>query len=491
MTLQIEPKIVKLMHFIQGEYTESASKHTFESINPANNETLAEVSLGNDVDINQAVASAKQAYESGVWSQLSMEARSSVLNKIGDLILKNKDLLAQAESLDTGKPITLSTTVDIPRAAHNFHFFSKLIHSLKNDCFNSVKDEVHLSLKEPLGVVGLITPWNLPLYLATWKIAPALAMGNSCVLKPAEWTPYTATLLGDIVNQAGLPKGVLNIVHGYGASGAGEALTKHKDISCISFTGETTTGKAIMKASADTLKKVSFELGGKGANIIFADANLSEAIPRAVKAAFTNQGQICLAGSRLFVEEAIFNQVITELVNQTNKLKVGDPMDTSIDLGSLISQEHCKKVLDYINLGKTEGTILTGGTSLNNQRSNNFILPTIFTDISHKSRLCQEEIFGPVVPVIPFKTVDEAIELANDTPYGLSASLWSSNVDKCHYVANKIKAGIIWINCWFVRDLATPFGGQKLSGIGREGGQYSLDFFSEPKTITYKFGSNW
>ncbi len=482
---------LELKHFINGKYQKSQNQETFETINPANNKVIAKVSLGNQNDIDNAITVAKNTYESGAWSNLALNERAQVLHKIGDLILENKKALALAETKDTGKPISLSLNVDIPRSAHNFHFFADFLTGYKGDSYFNKPNEMHLAIREPIGVVGLITPWNLPLYLSTWKIAPALAMGNSVVLKPAEWSPYTATLLGEIVNKANLPHGVLNIVHGYGPNSAGSALTSHPDVSAISFTGETSTGKAIMAKASSTLKKLSFELGGKGANVIFNDANLDEAIPMALKAAFTNQGQICLAGSRLFVHNSVFDEVKNKLIMLAENMIVGDPLKTDTEIGALISNQHVEKVLNYIAIGKAEGKLLTGGKQILGQESTNFIEPTIFSEIPNSSKLCQEEIFGPVLPIIKFTDDDNLLEMLNSTPYGLSASLWSSNIDRCNYYARNLKAGIIWVNCWFLRELATPFGGVKMSGIGREGGRYSLEFFSEAKTITYKYGNSW
>jgi aminomuconate-semialdehyde/2-hydroxymuconate-6-semialdehyde dehydrogenase len=487
MTTKIQSKTVQLQHFIGGEYSPSSSGKTFDSINPATQEVLAKVALGTADDIDQAAQIAHKTFENGPWSKMPIKERAQVLRKIGDLILERKAELAEAESLDTGKPINETLEGDIPRAALNFHFFADYASSVNDEYFVTAENERHVAMREPLGVIGLITPWNLPLYLATWKIAPCLVMGNSCILKPAEWTPYTACLLGEIANQAGLPKGVLNIVQGFGADAAGEALTRHPLVSKISFTGETSTGKAIMKAAADTLKEVSFELGGKGANIIFADADLNEAIPTSVRAAFRNQGQICLAGSRLFVHEKVFNQVVEVLVDRVRKIKVGDPLSKDTDMGALISQEHMEKVQSYIAMGKAEGKLLTGGERLKELGEGNFLSPAVFTGLNYDSRFCQEEIFGPALPVIPFSSDEEVIKMANSTAYGLSASLWSKDVDRCHQISNKLKSGLVWVNCWFARDLRTPFGGQKSSGIGREGGLYSLDFYSQHKTISYKY----
>ena len=484
--------LTKIDHFIDGDYTQSASAATFESINPSTGAPHALVASGDAADIDRAVTAARRAFEKGDWSSLSVAERCQYLKRIGDLIMERRKELAVAESTDNGKPISESFDGDILRSASNFHFFSQFAASHADEAYSGGLDERHVAIREPLGVCGLITPWNLPLYLATWKIAPALAMGNTIVLKPAEWTPYTAYLFADITRAAGLPPGVFNIVNGFGAKSAGEALTLHPDVRSISFTGETSTGKAIMRASSDTLKKLSFELGGKGANIIFDDANLDEAIPTAVRAAFRNQGQICLAGSRLFVHQKVYDQVVERLVQRVKTIKVGDPLDPNTQMGALVSREHLDKVLSYIEIGKKEGQLLTGGEPIGAQlgsqfKNGYFLSPSVFAGLKSDSRFLQEEIFGPTLPVVAFQDEEEAIALANNSPYGLSASIWSQDVDRLHRLSTRIKAGMIWINTWFLRDLRTPFGGQKSSGIGREGGRYSLEFFSEAKCISYKY----
>lgn len=484
---KVRASTTHIEHFIGGEYTASINGERFDTIDPAKGEAHASVAMGTASDIDKAVKAAREAFQKGPWPRMSMRERCAILRRIGDLILERKELLARAETLDTGKPITESLEGDIPRSAFNFHFFSEYAASQEDVCYNSADNERHYSVREPAGVCGLITPWNLPLYLSTWKIAPCLAMGNTCVLKPAEWTPYTAFLLADIVKEAGLPPGVLNIVHGFGADAAGEALTRHPDVCSISFTGETGTGKAIMVAAAQTLKKVSFELGGKGANIIFADADIEDAVATSVRAAYRNQGQICLAGSRLFVESSVYDDVVELLADKVRKIKVGDPLDSATQMGALISKEHMEKVQTYIELGKKEGKLLTGGERLKELGDGYFLSPALVTGIDSSSRFCQEEIFGPVLPVIPFSSEDEVAEMANSTPYGLSSSFWSKDVDRCHRMSQKLRVGMVWVNCWFLRDLRVAFGGQKNSGVGREGGRWSLDFFSEPKTISYKY----
>ncbi len=474
-------------HFINGEFVPSESGEYFDDTNPATGEQIARVAAGNAKDVDQAVAAAKQALEDGAWPRMSVSARAQIVRRIGDLILENRKELAVAESMDTGKPLSESFEGDIPRAAQNFHFFAEFASSISEECYSPAHNERHFAVREPAGVAALITPWNLPLYLETWKIAPCLMTGSPCVLKPAEWTPHTAFLLARITREAGLPDGVLNIVNGFGPGAAGEALTRHPDVRSISFTGETATGRAIMCAASSTLKKLSFELGGKGANIIFDDADLSEALPVAVRAAFRNQGEICLAGSRLFVQEKIYKQVIDELAQRVASIRVGNPLDDTTQMGAIISEEQLQKVQSYVEIGKTEGRLVTGGLRLKEFPEGNFMSPALIADISENSRVCREEIFGPVLPVIPFRSEAEVIEMANATPYGLSCSIWSSDVNRLHRVSRDVKCGIVWLNCWFARDLRTPFGGQKASGIGREGGKYALDFFSELKTISYRY----
>ncbi|CAN5133167.1 aldehyde dehydrogenase [soil metagenome] len=487
MTTEVRTKTLQLNHYIGGEFTKGSTGETFDTINPATNEVIATVALGTADDIDRAAKAARKAFETGPWVRMSIRERCDVLRKIGDLILAKKETFARAESMDAGKPISESLEGDIPRSAYNFHFFADYAQAVHEDLYSVGEFERHLAVREPLGVCGLITPWNLPLYLATWKIAPCLAMGNSCILKPAEWTPYTATLFAEIVQEAGLPDGVFNIVHGFGANGAGEALTRHPLVDSISFTGETSTGKAIMAAGAQTLKKLSFELGGKGANIVFADANLEEAVTTSVRAAFRNQGEICLAGSRLFVEDKIFPEFAERFVEKVKQIKVGDPLDPQTQMGALISKEHLSKVESYLEIGKKEGKLLTGGHRISELPNGNFLAPSVFTGLPFDSRFCQEEIFGPAVPLIPFSSEEQVIDMTNSTPYGLSASVWSQDVDRCHRVATRLRSGMVWVNCWFVRELRAPFGGQKSSGLGREGGKYSLDFFSQTKTISYKY----
>ena len=479
-----------LRHFINGEFVSSESGALFDNINPATGKVIGKVASGGEVEIDKAAKAARAAFEKGDWSRMPIADRCAKIRELGERILARLDEFALAETLDTGKPITESLTGDIPRSALNMTFYAEFAAQLGSDCYSPNANERHFVSREPLGVVGLITPWNLPLYLSTWKIAPALAMGNSVILKPAEWTPTTATLFAEVVQEVGLPPGVFNVVHGHGAGSAGEALTRHPEVDAISFTGETGTGKAIMAAASATLKKVSFELGGKGANVIFDDADLAEAIPTAIRAAFRNQGQICLAGSRLFVQRGVLDKVQKEIVARIKDLKVGDPLKHDTQMGSIISEEQFKKIAGYIKQGRTDGQLLLGGDRYDAGKAHEkgfFIQPTVFAGLGNDSSLCQEEIFGPVLPIVAFDTEEELIAMVNSTSYGLSCSLWSQDVNRCHRVSTGIRTGIVWVNCWFARDLRTPFGGMKMSGVGREGGRYSLDFFSESKTVTYKY----
>ncbi|WP_430510203.1 aldehyde dehydrogenase [Gottfriedia solisilvae] len=473
-------------HFIDGQYIPSFNQKTFLNINPATEEVLGKIAEGGELEIDLAVKAAKRALK-GEWKHFTTEQRSIVLRKIGDGILARKEELAALEAMDTGKPYELALEVDITRSAYNFYFFADYITSLGTESHMQNQTALHYSYRRPVGVVGMINPWNLPLLLLTWKLAPCLAAGNTTVMKPAELTPMTATILAEICKEAGVPDGVINIVHGFGANGAGSALTEHPDVDAITFTGETKTGTAIMKAAAPTLKKLSFELGGKNPNIIFADSNLDEVIETTLKSSFMNQGEVCLCGSRIYIERSIYQEFLEKFVEKTNELKIGDPFEEGTKVGAVIGKEHYDKVLSYIEIAKEDGgTILTGGSRPEHLSSGYFISPTIISGLSHDSRCVKEEIFGPVVTVLPFDTEDEVIERANDTHYGLGATIWTNDLRKAHRVAHQIEAGIIWVNTWYLRDLRTPFGGMKQSGIGREGGIHSFEFYSELSNITIK-----
>ncbi|WP_404826109.1 aldehyde dehydrogenase [Cytobacillus stercorigallinarum] len=471
-------------HFIDGKYLQSASRETFANINPATEENLGSVALGGQEEINQAVQAARLALK-GEWGKMPLKERSQTIRKIGDIILERKEELATLETLDTGKPLWLSKKVDIDRAANNFHFFADYMTSIGTEAFQQDDVAIHYAIRRPVGVIGLINPWNLPLFLMTWKLAPALAAGNTVVMKPSEVTPMTATILVEICKQAGVPDGVVNLVHGMGETGA--ALTSHPDVDAIAFTGETITGSTIMQAAAPTLKKLSFELGGKNPNIIFADADLDEVIETTIRSSFINQGEVCLCGSRIYVERPIYDEFVNRFVEKTKTLKVGDPFDDSTFVGALVSKEHYEKVLNYLDIAQQEGgRFEIGGSKTEGLDKGYFINPTIITGLGKDSRCVREEIFGPVVTVIPFNTEEEVLAQVNDTHYGLSASLWTTNIKRATRVSAQIEAGIVWVNTWFLRDLRTPFGGMKHSGIGREGGIHSFDFYSELTNITLK-----
>lgn len=486
MTKQIQTKPIDCLHFINGEYQSSLQNKTFQNINPATEEVLGTVAEGGKEEIDLAVQAARKALK-GPWKTMSANDRAAVIRRIGDIILERKEELAALESLDTGKPVWLSSTIDIPRSAYNFHFFADYMRSLGTEAYQMDDVAINYSIRRPVGVVGLINPWNLPLLLLTWKLAPCLAAGNTCVIKPAELTPMTATLLGEICREAGVPDGVVNIVHGFGPDSAGSALTEHPDVDAISFTGETTTGKVIMAAAAKTLKRLSYELGGKNPNIIFADSDLDEVIETTIKSSFINQGEVCLCGSRIYVQRPAYEQFLEKFVAKAKEMVVGDPFDPKTKVGALVGEEHYQRVMSYIELAKQEGgEILIGGKRPDGLDKGYYIEPTIITGLDRNCRVVNEEIFGPVVTVIPFDTEEEVVEQANDTHYGLSASIWTNDLRRAHRVAGQIEAGIVWVNTWFLRDLRTPFGGMKQSGIGREGGMHSFEFYSELSNICIK-----
>lgn len=485
MQTSMEKKAIDCQHFIDGQYVPSGNGKTYVNINPATEEPLGTVAEGGKEEIDRAVAAAKKALN-GPWKKMTSHERIAVIRRIGDIILERKDELARLESLDTGKPYTLSSTLDIPRAAYNFHFFADYLRSIGTEAYQSDDVAFNYAIRRPVGVVGLINPWNLPLLLLTWKLAPCLAAGNTAVIKPAEWTPLTATVLGEICKEAGVPDGVVNIVHGFGPDSAGSALTEHPDVNAISFTGETTTGKVIMAAASKTLKRLSYELGGKNPNIIFADADLDEVIETTLRSSFSNQGEVCLAGSRIYVQKPVYEEFIKRFVARTKELKVGDPFDPETNVGALISKEHYDRVKGYLEVAKVEGEILLGGGRPAGLDRGYYLEPTIIAGVNDQCRVVREEIFGPVATILPFETEEEVIGRANDTHYGLSATLWTNDLRRAHRVAGSIEAGIVWVNTWFLRDLRTPFGGMKQSGIGREGGMHSFEFFSELTNVCIK-----
>jgi aminomuconate-semialdehyde/2-hydroxymuconate-6-semialdehyde dehydrogenase len=477
----------KILNYINGELVEPTSGNYLDNYNPSNGRVYSLIPDSEGLDINNAVASAKEAFKT--WSKTPKQERSDILMKLADTIEKYSDQLIKAESKDNGKPETLAAHVDIPRAPANIRFFAGAILHDSSQMHEMDGMAINYTLRQPVGVAACISPWNLPLYLLTWKIAPALASGNTVVAKPSEVTPMTAFILSKICIEAGLPNGVLNIVHGLGSK-IGDPLTTHMDTPIVSFTGGTVTGKHIATVTAPMFKKVSLELGGKNPNIIFSDADFDKAVSTAARAAFTNQGQICLCGSRLFVQEDIYEKFKTAFIEKTKKLKVGNPKDPSSNLGAVVSKDHMNKILSKIEEAKKlGGKILTGGNRLileGDLKDGYYIEPTIIEGLSYNCAINQEEIFGPVVSLISFETEDEVIDMANSTKYGLSASVFTENISKGHRVAANIDSGVVWINTWLVRDLRIPFGGMKRSGVGREGGFKSLEFFTESKNICVK-----
>jgi len=473
---------MQIANFINGVFVPPRSSTYFDDINPATAEVIAAIPDSDERDVGDAVRAAKAAFPS--WSRTPAAERSNLLLKLADLIEKNLDELARIESIDNGKTISLAKRLDIPRAVANFRFFATAILHQSSDAHVMDAAALNYTLRQPLGVAGLISPWNLPLYLLSWKIAPAIAAGNTCVAKPSELTPLTANRLAELSLEAGIPPGVINIVHGYGNK-AGRALTCHNDVAAISFTGGTVTGAAVAANATPRFKKLSLELGGKNPNLIFADADLEDAIATSIRSSFWNQGEICLCGSRIFVERSIHDEFVSRFAAAAKALRIGDPLDDSTDVGALISEAHLQKVIGYIDLATKEGgKIVAGGHRVD--RAGYFVEPTIITGLGCDCRVLQEEIFGPVVTVTPFDSEDEAVSFANSTRYGLSATVWTRDLSRAHRVAASLDAGTIWINCWLLRDLRVPFGGMKESGVGREGGFESLNFFTEAKNVCVK-----
>lgn len=477
-------KMQTIHNFINGEYLPPKNGQYLDNFNPATGELSGKIPDSDSGDIEAAVSAATTAFPA--WANTPLEHRHDILRSVADGILQNLDALAEAESADSGKTLTTASTVDIPRAALNFKFFATALLHFASESHHA-PGSLSYTLRQPLGVVGCISPWNLPLYLFTWKIAPALAAGNCVVSKPSEVTPLTAYLLGDICNASGLPPGVLNIVHGLGPS-AGEAIVRHPKIKAISFTGSTRAGAEIARIAAPMFKKLSLELGGKNPNLIFADCDYEKMLETTVRSSFNNQGQICLCGSRVYVEKSIYPQFKKDFVEQVKNLKTGNPRDPANRLGAVVSKAHFEKVLGCIELAKQEGgQILAGGGALQMPAPFDkgwYIAPTVIEGLSAECRSNQEEIFGPVVSIQPFENDTEALDLANSTPYGLSATVWTSNLDRAHHFASQLQSGIVWVNTWMLRDLRTPFGGVKNSGVGREGGWEALRFFTESKNVT-------
>ena len=478
---------MNIRNYIDGAFSDPVGGQFLDNIDPSTGNAYGLIPRSQAADVDLAVAAAKAAFPA--WSSLSAAERSSWLMKVSNAIDAKLDTLALAESKDNGKPLKLATAVDIPRARDNFKFYATAILHDASETHDMGVNGFNYTLRQPIGVAGCISPWNLPLYLFSWKIAPALAAGNTVVAKPSQVTPATAYLLSEILDEIGFPKGVLNIVHGLGAE-VGAAIVAHNDTNIISFTGGTQTGKAISSVAAPMFKKISLELGGKNANVIFDDCDFEDAVNTSVRSSFANQGQICLCGSRIYVQRGIYEKFKAAFLERVNGLTVADPLSDKARMGAVVSREHMEKVLSYIELAKEEGgTLLTGGhrVQLDGRCERGyFIAPTVFENLPASCRTNQEEIFGPVVTLTPFDTEEEALAMANGTAYGLAATIWTSDLKTAHRMAAGLHAGIIWVNCWLLRDLRTPFGGVKQSGVGREGGFEALRFFTEPKNICIK-----
>lgn len=483
----------EIKHFINGEYVGSESGKTFDNVSPATGALIGKVHEGGQPEINAAVEAARAALK-GEWGSMTTARRMELLHKVADGITARFDEFLEAECLDTGKPKSLACHIDIPRGASNFKIFADLVKNVPSESFMLETPDgagaLNYSVRTPKGVIGVISPWNLPLLLMTWKVGPALACGNAVVVKPSEETPVTTALLGEVMNDAGIPKGVYNVVHGFGPDSAGEYLTRHEGVDAITFTGETTTGAAIQKAAADDIRDVSFELGGKNPAVVFADCDMEKALEGTVRSVFANCGQVCLGTERVYVERPIFDEFVARLKEGAESLKLGAWDDPDTAMGPLISAGHRDKVLSYYNSAKEQGaTVVTGGGSpkMEGDLANGaWVQPTIWTGLGEDSSIVREEIFGPCCHVQPFDTEEEVIEMANDTNYGLAAAVWTTDASKSHRVAGKLEAGIVWVNSWFLRDLRTAFGGSKQSGIGREGGVHSLEFYTELKNICVK-----
>ena len=477
----------QILNYIDGKHFEPVAGKYLENINPAEGKTYGMLPDSDAEDVKLAVKAASAAFAS--WSAMPLSKRSAILLAIADLIDRDLDKLALAESMDQGKPLKLAKAVDIPRASANMRFYATASMHTSSESHFMEGEAINYTTRTAIGVAGCISPWNLPLYLFTWKIAPALAAGCTVVAKPSELTPMTAYLFSKLCIEAGLPAGVLNIVHGLGGK-VGQAIVEHPEVRAISFTGGTVTGKTIAATAAPMFKKLSLELGGKNPNLIFADCDFEQAVSTSINSSFSNQGEICLCGSRILVERSLYQKFVDEFVKRTRELTVGDPLDEKTRVGALVSEGHMNKVLSYIDLAKKEGgKILCGGKRVvlsGRCATGYFVEPTVVVGLDQNCRTNQEEIFGPVVTIMPFDTEEEAISYANSNAYGLSATLWTENLKRAHRVAHQIKSGIIWVNCWLLRDLRTPFGGMKQSGVGREGGWEALRFFTEAKNVCIK-----
>ena len=484
----------EVTHFINGQFVPSAGGSTFADTSPVDGRQIAVVHEGKQAEVDAAVAAARAAL-SGPWGSLGTPERMALLHKVADGIQRRFDEFVELECLDTGKPWGDCSHIDIPRGAANFRLFADLVKNVPTETFTMQAPDganvLNYALRVPKGVIAVVCPWNLPLMLMTWKVAPALACGNTVVVKPSEETPLTTTLLGEVMNEAGIPPGVFNVVNGFGPDSAGALLTQHPDVDAITFTGETRTGEAIMGAAAKGLRPVSFELGGKNPALVFADCDLDFAIQTTIRSTFVNCGQVCLGTERIYVERSLFPTFVQRLKEAAEKLKIGPPKEPGVTLGPLIREEHRRKVLSYYQLAVEKGaTVVTGGGVPEmpaEYAQGCWVQPTIWTGLAHDARVNREEVFGPCCHIAPFDTEEEAIRLANDTRYGLASTVWTRDLSRAHRVAARLESGITWVNSWFLRDLRTPFGGMKHSGIGREGGVHSLEFYTELRNICIRY----
>lgn len=491
MTAAGQRNVRELKNFVGGEFV--ASGNVFENTTPVDGTLLSRVHEADRELVDRAVEAARKAYREA-WGRMPVAERCRILHAVADGIDARAEEFVEAETLDTGKPRSLASHVDIPRGAANFRVFADLVKSVGTEAYQQDTPDgagaINYSVRQPHGVVGVVSPWNLPLLLSTWKIAPAMASGNAVILKPSEETPTTATLLAEVMKESGVPDGAFNLVHGFGPNSAGEFLTTHRGVDAITFTGETATGSAIMRAAADNVKALSFELGGKNPSIVFADADFDAALEGTVRSVFANCGQVCLCSERVYVERPLFDRFVDALADKARAMTLGRPENPDTQMGPLISLEHRRKVQGYYDLAKEIGAeIVTGGgiPAFGDERDDGaWVEPTILAGLPEDSRIQKEEIFGPVCHVTPFDSEEEAVEMANDTEYGLASTVWTTNLSRGHRVAQRMEAGINWVNCWFLRDLRTPFGGMGLSGFGREGGQHALNFYSEQKNICIK-----
>lgn len=470
---------------INGKWVDASSGETFETRNPATDEILAHVARGDKDDINHACKAARRAFEEGPWSRMTGTDRAKLIGKLADLVEKNADELAEIETLDNGKPIREARSFDILQTIETLHYYAGWCTKLEGETIGVNPNFFNYTLREPVGVVGQIIPWNFPLLMAAWKLGPALACGNTVILKPAEQTPLSALRLGELALEAGFPDGVINIITGFGPNSAGEALARHMDVDKIAFTGEDKTGRKIVEYSTGNLKRISLELGGKAPNIVFADADIDAAIKGAMSGIFFNQGQVCCAGSRLLLEKSIYDEFLSRLCHYTKSLHQGHGLDEKTQIGPQVSKEQQERILNYIDIGQKEGAkLICGGDTPNGELAKGyFVKPTIFQDVHNDMRIAQEEIFGPVLTVIPFSSMDEVVHVANKISYGLSGAVWTNDVKKAHKLARVIKAGTIWVNCYNTFDPAVPFGGYKISGYGRELGKHSLELYTTIKSV--------